>query len=315
MSAANNTGAIIEENLSILSDDSCNVSEKRLLQLKERALAILRSDDVLFSDDRTEEFPALFPEANISKDVPEEAHSYIKAQAKEQTLLDKLTVCKLVAEAYSKRPPLLERLLKCEKYSPSAKIAYFRNVYADAAFRAFSEHLGTPTVTYTSDFNSVCEEVYYGRSDMCLLPLDNSRDSKLVSFYKLIEKYELFPIYSCDVATPDGSITTRYALLRRAPALPERDQRDADHGCLLEFTLSPDEDVTLADVLYAAELCKLSLYKLDSLPSTYTDGAFTYDIVLSISGADALDAFILFLSLFVPQYEMLGVYRHIRTEI
>jgi len=32
MSAANNTGAIIEENLSILSDDSCNVSEKRLLR-------------------------------------------------------------------------------------------------------------------------------------------------------------------------------------------------------------------------------------------------------------------------------------------
>ena len=195
MSFKTGANSIIDDNLSILSNDVYDASERRLVQLYERAQLILRDESIIFGENHAEDFPALFKYTELPNDIPAQSTNYIAAQRTNQILLDKLTVCKIVSEGYNKRVPLIDRLIKCETFSPSPNIAYFRNVYADAAFRAFSAYLENPTVTYVSDFNAVCEDVYYGRSDMCLLPLDNSRDSKLVSFYKLIEKYELFPIF------------------------------------------------------------------------------------------------------------------------
>jgi len=314
MSAMKGTNGIITDNLSVLAEDSFGVSERRLVWLFERARLALRDDNLLFGENRSEDFPALFVDEAPTEDIPSESRSYIFAKGREEALLDKLTVCKLAAREYQGSRPLLERLLAAEPYRKNARIAYFRNVYADAAFRAFSEHLEAPSVAYHSDFSTVCEAVYYGRADMCLLPLDSSRDSKLVSFYKLIEKYELFPVYSCDVTAAEGA-TTRYALLAKSVALPERHMRTREKGCLFEFTLSSGHGDCISDVMTAAKLCGLDVYKIDSLPSTYDEGSFAYDMVLSVSAPEELDAFVLFMSLCVPQYEPLGIYSHIRTEI
>ena len=314
MSAMKGTNGIITDNLSILANDGFGVSERRLVWLYERARLVLRDEALIFGENRAEDFPALFGSADIPEDIPDESRSYIFAKQSEQLLLDKLTVCRLAAREYDRPRPLLDRLLNVEPYRKNARIAYFRNVYADAAFRAFGEYLDNPTVVYHSDFNTVCEEVYYSRADMCLLPLDSSRDSKLVSFYKLMEKYELFPVYSCDVTAPEGA-TTRYALLAKSIALPERDKRTRETGCLFEFTLAASTDDCISDVLTAAKLCGLDIYKIDSLPSTYDEGSFTYDMVLSVPSPEELDAFVLFMTLCVPQYEPLGIYSHIRTEI
>ncbi len=314
MNSMKGTNGIIGDNLSLLETDSYGVSERRLVWLYERAKLVLRDDSLIFGENRAEDFPALFEKTSVPEEIPTEARGYLYAKQCEQELIDKLTVCRLTVKLYEKSPELLERLLRCEPYRKNASIAYFRNVYADAAFRAFSKYLGEPTVAYHSDFNTVCEEVYYGRADMCLLPLDSSRDSKLVSFYKLIEKYELFPVYSCDVAAPEGA-TTRYALLAKAINLPEKAFRNRENSCLFEFTLVCDSRDCLSNVLTAAKLCGLTVYKIDSLPSTYDEGNYTYDIILSVSEAEELDAFVLYMSLCVPQYEPLGVYSHIKTEI
>ena len=155
--------------------------------------------------------------------------------------------------------------------------------------------------------------MYYERADMCLLPLDSSRDSKLVSFYKLIEKYDLSPVYSCDVVTPDGSVSTRYALLQKEMSVPTREVRNFENGCLFEFSLAPDNSVTLSDVLGAAKSCGMTLYKVDSRPSAHSEGTFTYDVIVNVCNACELDAFVLFMTLAVPQYEPLGIYPHIRV--
>ena len=314
MSAINGTNGIITDNLSLLTNDGFGVSERRLVWLYERSKLLLRDESLMFGENRSEDFPALFDSAPIPEDIPNESRNYILAKQSEQALLDKLTVCILAAKEYIRPRPLLERLLHAAPYRRNGKIAYFRNVYADAAFRAFGEYLENPTVSYHSDFNTVCEETYYGRASMCLLPLDSSRDSKLVSFYKLMEKYELFPVYSCDVTAPEGA-TTRYALLAKSMSLPQRDMRTRENGCLFEFTLATGTGDCISDVLTAAKLCGLDIYKIDSLPSTYDEGSFTYDLVLSVSSPEELDAFVLFMTLCVPEYEPLGVYNQIRTEI
>jgi hypothetical protein len=116
------------------------------------------------------------------------------------------------------------------------------------------------------------------------------------------------------VTSPDGGVTTRYALLRRTIGLPDSGTLDTPGSCFFEFTLVPDEEMSLCDVLHAARECGLSLYKVDSIPLTWSDSEFACDVILRVNSKQGLTAFALFLALAVPQYEPLGIYMHIRAE-
>ncbi len=303
--------SIIGENLALLSTEALSAEERRLTQLRERALFISRSGSLLDSDNRAEEFSSLFSEGIAYDGIPE-TERHINAQMNAQLISDKLAVCRFLAAEYRARNiNILEKLLGNEPYGKSVKIAYFRNAYADAAFRIFSEVIENPAVVYASDFSAVCEEVYYGRADMCMLPLDSSRDAKLISFYRLIDKYELSPIFSCDVTTPDGSVTTRYALLKKSAALPKKEAAKKCDRFFFEFSLIPDNGGALCEVLFAAVKCGLTLYKVDSIPLSYNESEFSCDVILEVGDREGLEAFVLFLALAVPQYEPLGYYPHI----
>ncbi len=301
---------VIGENLTLLSEENTSANERRLAWLRDLALLITRDDSILFDENRSEKFSALFSEENFSGDITDTTLTHIESRHRTAIFLDKLTVCKFIAEETERRGiKLLDKLLGNTAYPRSPRIAYFKNAYADAAFRVFSDILEAPSVAYAPDFNSVCEEVYYERADMCMLPLDSSRDAKLISFYRLIDKYELSPVLSCDVTTPDGSVTTRYALLSRSISLPARENRS---GCFFEFSLVTDDGAALGEVLTAAVRCGLTLYKVDSIPLTYSQGKFSSEVILKASEPKGLDAFVLFLTLAIPEYEPLGIYPHIR---
>ena len=307
--------SIIADNMALLHKESCSAAERRLVQLKELAMKAVRSMSVIFGENKADEFAALFDGTTDITDAPEEVYPYLTTQKTVLDFTDRLTVCSFIADELETRGiSLIDKLLSPQPHIGPARIAYFRNAYADAAFRIFSEVLDNPSVVYASDFTAVCEEVYYGRADMCMLPLDSSKDAKLISFYRLIDKYELSPIYSCDVTTPDGSVTTRYGLFKKSLSLPERSKLDEGDSCFFEFTLESDGGAALCDVLSAARSCGMSLYKVDSIPLTYKSGEFSCDIIMKIGSFRGLNTFILFLTLSVPQYEPLGIYPHICTE-
>ena len=307
--------SVIGENLDLLSEDSASASERRLVQLKELALQLVRDTSVIFGENKTRDFSSLFESTEIPDSITDESKDYLELTKNNQSYTDKLTVCTYLnneLERLGISP--INKLLQSKQHPSTVKIAYFRNAYADAAFRTFSEMFESPSVSYASDFTAVCEEVYYGRADMCMLPLDSSRDAKLISFYRLIDKYELNPIYSCDVTTPDGSVTTRYALLQRGMSVPSYTYLDTPNSCFFEFNLILDESTAFFDVLQAARAFDLTLYKVDSIPLTYSDSEFACDIIFKVGNARGLNAFVLYLNLAVPQYEPLGIYPHIRTE-
>ncbi len=306
--------SIISDNLTLLGEEARSLEERRLAQLRERALLIARNDELLESDSRTEEFSALF-NMQFCKDAIPEAEDYLASKCTSELFFDKLTVCKFLANEYHKRRiNITARLLGNAPMSDSVRVAYFQNAYADAAFRIFSGVIDNLSALYASDFTAVCEEVYYGRADVCMLPLDSSRDAKLISFYRLIDKYELCPVFSCDVTTPDGSVTTRYALLKREFSLPPKERLNVSDLCFFEFNIIPDKNSSLGDVLAAAKECGLTLYKADSMPLSYSTSEFAYDVILKIGSADGLDAFVLFLTLAVPEYEPIGIYSHIHAK-
>lgn len=309
---------IIEKNITLLDIEAISADERRVSQLADRASLIARGKAL--PDEESLDFNEFFdktetadpPEKEsggrkkIVDAVPEQIKEYLESCAAARRGIDKLMVCRFLAERFS---GIADKALPAViPDDPQPRIAYLKNAYADDAFRRFSEAIGDPTVVYVQDFAAVCEEVYYGRADMCILPLDSSRDAKLISFYRLIEKYELKIAMSCDVTSMDGGVNTRYALLRKNAAMPS--EKPGNSGeMFFEFSFVPDERSGLADVLTIAERCGLSLYKVDALPLTYTDDEFSFDVILRCPEAPRV--FALYMSLAVPQYELLGVYRHI----
>ncbi len=313
---------VISRNLALLDREIVSAAERRLLQLSDRAALILSEDNLLTSEERVAEFCALFETSPIDETLPGDTRVYLKNLSDAALLADKLAVCRFLADRLATdRSFVLPRILASYRYdqppaeelhlSQTPRIAYFKNAYADAAFRVFSSVLSEPTVSYAGDFSAACEEVYYGRADMCILPVDSSRDAKLVGFYRLIDKYELHIVLACDIPSADGSVTTRFALLQKALELPSQKRLEKADGCYFEFTLIPGPLAALADVLCAAERCGLGFFKIDALPLSYSDSEFSYDVILKTGGE--LEAFALYLSLAVPQCEPLGIYPKLRS--
>ncbi len=311
--------ALVRGNLRLLDAETASAAERRIALLYDIASLIARDSSLIGADDRSEHFARFIERGVIPELAADDAKPYLGAYYTSQLLSDRITICRFLAKRLGWRSDFsLAALLGEEsgRFEPisasdgaSPKIAYLRNSYADSAFRIFSEVIGNASVTYPGDFAAVCEEVYYGRADMCILPLDSSRDAKLISFSRLIDKYELKIILTCDVSSPDGSVTTRYALLRRSLAFPEKLDEHTER--YLEVSFVPDETTALADVLLAAEDFGLKLYKVDAIPLTYSDSDFSYDVILHCPDR-AVEPFALFMALAAPQFETIGIYAHIK---
>ena len=309
---------IIDENLKLLDSEASSAVERRLAQLSDLATYISNnSSKLLDPDDRMGGLEGLFSKGMIPAEAVDEAVPYLEAYYSSQLLSDKLTVCKFLADRLGWRNDFrLASLLGAdsEGFVPlgnDPKISYLKNAFADEAFLTFAKLLGNPSVDYQSDFQSVCEEVYYGRADLCILPGDSSRDAKLIGFCRLIDKYELKIVLACDIVSNDGGLTTRYALLRKTLTFPEVLPPLCD-ARLLELSFVPTEGISLADVLTAASRFGLALYKVDAIPLTYSDNEFSYDVILHCPDR-AVEPFALFMALAAPQYSTLGVYAHIKS--
>lgn len=187
------------------------------------------------------------------------------------------------------------------------RIAYLRNTYTDAAYVRFRNVFPRSTALYYSDFQGVCEALYYGRASACILPLENSTDGKLVRFYSLIHKYDLRIAMTVEINAEDGDVTTKYALLRKNITVPEQDENSDLFSLYFECTVILEEDVSLSDILFAASIYGLSLTRADADPLSYAEAEASYDLIFRIGDGD-LQAMLSFLYLMVPQFTLLGIY-------
>ena len=317
LSRFDNSTKVIGGNLSLLDSEMVSAAERRVAQLSDLATLISQRPQMITEDEnRCEDFDALFDRGSIPFEAAEEAKHYLETFFASRLLSDKLAVCKFLADKLGwmsdfSLAALLGDSGGFRNLEKDPKIAYLKNAYSDKAFLIFSKLLGSPSVSYQTDFESVCEEVYYGRADMCILPLDSSRDAKLIGFCRLIDRFELKIVLTCDISSPDGGVTTRYALLRKnlaftVPLPPESDTR------FLELSFVPTEGIELADVLSAASSFGLKLYKVDAIPLSYSDNEFSYDVVFYCPDR-SVEPFALYMALSAPQYETLGVYAHIKS--
>ena len=112
----------------------------------------------------------------------------------------------------------VEKLFNTESEEPisedaSERIAYLKNSYNDAAYIQFAALFSSPRAAYFASVSDVCENVYNGSCEYCILPVETSVDGKLLSFYETILKYNFKINAVYDLQSENGY--TRYALLSK----------------------------------------------------------------------------------------------------
>ncbi|MBE6533590.1 MAG: hypothetical protein E7678_01280 [Ruminococcaceae bacterium] len=188
-----------------------------------------------------------------------------------------------------------------------SKISYLKNKYNDEAFEHFSHSIANAKPDYASSFNECCENVFDGRCEYCILPIMNSRDGRLMSFYTLLDRYEL---KICDIIDIDGentSSTFRHALISRS-CKENQKKIQKNQKYVFEFSIISDTTDFFAPLLEAANQISATLTCIDSIPTEYAPHVHKFFISFSIPSQNAL-AFRLFVSLIKQTYVPLGIYK------
>lgn len=196
------------------------------------------------------------------------------------------------------------------------RVAYQRNIFTDEAFLHFSPHIPAPKAAYAGSFVGVCEQVYNGLCEYCILPLENSQDGKLLRFYGLIQKYELKIVLTCEVTSSDKRQVSTFGLCKRSLQVSTPMLHGNHRNACFEFIFWQDSDdyPGLCDVLAAAQACSLRLLRADCLPRSDDEimvgAGYPFNISLDIEEGD-LRTFLLFLALNAPFCLPLGIYHQL----
>ena len=182
-------------------------------------------------------------------------------------------------------------------------ISYVKNNHSEAAFIRFSKLFENPKVTYRTSFEEICEDVYNSASDYCILPIENSTGGKLLSFYSLIDKYDLKIFAVCDIDEGTSYKRTRYALISKKSLIHLKNKKNI----FVEFSMVEDQNYSLKNILEAAEICGLELYRIDTVSSQYDDLAFKFYHVFKTKTQEILP-FLMYLNYKYPRHEAIGYY-------
>ena len=192
----------------------------------------------------------------------------------------------------------------------AARVAFLDSEIGRDALRRFECVLPHLRPHPAPSFTAVCEEVAYDRADFALLPLEDSREGKLLHLYEEIDRFELHTTHVCTVPYAERGRSVLMALLGRryAPTLPVKGDR------LLACTLFDEDADALSDLLIAAKGAGLHLHHVDMLPSPYgEDGAF-YHPVFRTESAESDTLFFAYLAACLPRAHATARYTHIKEE-
>ncbi len=301
-------------NLSELEGVLESIIEERLAHLSELSEAILidgGDTDIIKSIILSIKSEGKADSGNI---ISENRHIADIVFSKLSTI-ERLTVFKeVVSKLNSENKNALKNLWQESELSISEnaaeRIAYIKNSYNDAAYLQFSALLSSPRAAYFENATDVCDSVYKGECEYCILPVETSADGKLLSFYDLIFKYSFKIISVYDLHGNNGY--TRYALLRKAFISQNTAIRTKTRNRYFEFAISGEDNLKLEDVFCAADFCSLKLRRIDTL-NMHAAGIgkeIYFCPVFRVDGSD-MQTFLSFLAIDCPAFIPIGLYTQI----
>jgi len=202
----------------------------------------------------------------------------------------------------------LKRLMQSEETEVSedaGRAVYLKSLSADRAYRTFSSRLDGLTAAYSQSYAASCEEVYYGRSLYVILPIYNSGDGSLLTFRRMLGKYDLKITWVCSVEMDEGDFVL-YALARKGLY--------NEKGSYMDVSVILPDDVAPSDFLKSCEVFGLKPLLINSVPLYYDSDSFgKHELNLHFSSENAhVTDFILFLEASHIRYNVEGIYNIIK---
>lgn len=208
--------------------------------------------------------------------------------------------------------PLLPSLCDPAEIVPkdaARKVALMQNMYTDTAFSRFSPFLKDPSPVYYDSFRTLCEDAGAGRCEYCIVPIENSDDGKLMSFYKLLAQNDLKIALTTRVSFSDDAKSTTFALAKKGMDDPTNATEKKGER-YFELCLVADGGEIISDICGAARLFGIRLHRIDSFALTYSENEFEYYVVLDVSRGD-MTAYLIYLSLKLGYFDPVGLYTKI----
>ena len=190
-----------------------------------------------------------------------------------------------------------------------SKISYPKNKYNDIAFEHFSRSVANAKPDYASSFAECCENVFDERCEYCILPIMNSTDGRLMSFYNLLDRYDLKICATVDIDGDDSSSSFKYALIGRS-CKEQRTKTQKNQRYVFEFSVTTESTDFFAPLFEAASQTDARLICVDSVPVEYAADMQKFFFSFSIPSQSTL-AFRLFVALKHQTYTPIGIYKEI----
>ena len=304
---------IVLTNLSEIEPALESVIEKRLANISELAEAILQDGgepDIVKSIILSIKSEGTADSGNMINQNRQTADAiFSKFSLVERLTLFKELCGRINEESFSVMKHFLKENEISVSTEASERIAYLKNSYNDIAFMQFSALLNSPRAAYFESVSNVCESVFNGECEYCILPIETSGDGKLLSFYELIMKYD-YKINAVYDLHGDGGYT-RYALIGRKYGLGSIHKLKSRNK-YLELVMRECESPSLDEMLSAASFCSLKLRRIDTLNAAHTKNSFDINIcpAFRVDGAD-LQSVLTYLTIDCPDVTILGVYTQI----
>ena len=187
-----------------------------------------------------------------------------------------------------------------------SKIVYLQNFFSDRAYNIFSKALHGASASYLPGFHEICEEVYYERCDYAIFPIYTSREGQLISFRKMISKYDLQIVLECDIETNDETVL-RFALVTKGAGDPSFMNPSYDKCRFMDVSIVPNEDPHIAEIFLSLDALGAKVISVNSIPLEYLNDKYSFDIQLDIENA-SLKAILTFFEASHLRYDIAGIF-------
>jgi len=302
------------ENLKALSKDNSLIFERRLLEIYELVNSICSNIKKEYGEisDVYELLSLISEEYNSAKYELHEEHLDDNTDMLERNIglldnSDKVLFCDLLIN-YSENTnlPIAEKSFIPIK-SGGQTFTYVKNPIADEAYEVFTEALEDPKVFYSSGLKEAVLKVFSGEVDFCLLPLEEKGD-RIHTVNQLILSYDLKIVDISPVFGPDGLADMKYAVVGKHMYLPSA---GVDDDRYLEVRLPSQSDLTLGQIISAAELLSNIVYRINTETLRFENSDKNYYTVVFHDEGGGFARILTYLTLSTGAYIPVGIYKNL----
>ena len=292
----------IRRNLDTIQGQRISLCEKEISQINELAEILCDEageEEIFFSDPS---FISRYEELLASKDIECADFNFSRVKAKESFLNIGsraylcMRICQILGITGLRS---VGTFFDGAKSSDMGSICYVKNPYADKAYLNFASGLEKAVAKYCGDFSLACEDVYYGRSTYCIIPISENTSGRLMGFRNLALKYDLKIAAVTNVEWQ--SELRSCALMKKELELPK-----VEKDTFFEFRIKNGDDI--CEIITAAKYCGMDVSEI----RFSSDGQNDADVVIKISDS-GICGFLSYLCLQKHCFVPVGIYKTVKN--